>query len=209
MPAMSVWISVAAGVGICLATYALYVEYMKAADETFQAGCDIEWLGASCSSGKPGPSWFLNHAPGSGTRPRRRCGLFAPCHLEHNQADCPHPATLVCFAVFASEYGRMLSKLGLVSPGSSLDLPNAANGLIFYLAVLILPSIPASSAVREAAMLGAALLSAAASAYLGYVLAFILGDFCVVCVSTYAVNAVILGFALTDFLNGRAKAKRS
>lgn len=103
----------------------------------------------------------------------------------------------------------MMSKLGLVSPGSSLDLPNAANGLIFYLAVLLLPSIPASSAVREAVMLGAALLSAAASAYLGYVLAFVLGDFCVVCVSTYAVNAAILGLALSDFLSGRAKAKRS
>ncbi|KAA0147767.1 hypothetical protein FNF27_01322 [Cafeteria roenbergensis] len=161
MPSASAWISVAAGVGICLATYALYVEYMHAADETFQAGCDIEWLGASCSS------------------------------------------------VFASDYGRMMSKLGLVSPGSSLDLPNAANGLIFYLAVLLLPSIPASSAVREAVMLGAALLSAAASAYLGYVLAFVLGDFCVVCVSTYAVNAAILGLALSDFLSGRAKAKRS
>ena len=111
--------------------------------------------------------------------------------------------------MFASEYGRMLSKLGLVSPGSSLDLPNAAHGLVFYLAVLILPSIPASSAVREATMLVAALLSAAASAYLGYVLAFVLGDFCVVCVSTYVVNAVILALAISDFLSGRSKAKRS
>ena len=207
MPSASAWISVAAGVGICLATYALYVEYMHAADETFQAGCDIEWLGASCSSGGFGACSCLRRVlgrkGGGATRPGRRNDSPLQTNAAPRLTPCCSPA------VFASDYGRMMSKLGLVSPGSSLDLPNAANGLIFYLAVLLLPSIPASSAVREAVMLGAALLSAAASAYLGYVLAFVLGDFCVVCVSTYAVNAAILGLALSDFLSGRAKAKRS
>jgi vitamin-K-epoxide reductase (warfarin-sensitive) len=158
MSILSTTVSVAAVLGICLATYALYVEHASTLDSGFKAACDIDWLGASCTK------------------------------------------------VFSSEYGRLGSHLGLLEAGSPLDLPNAAVGLVFYVAVLLLPYAPLSQFVKRWLLLVAAVMSAAASAYLGYAL-HLLGDFCVVCVSTYIVNAAILLASLADVCVTRSKTK--
>jgi len=101
----------------------------------------------------------------------------------------------------------MLSKLGIVPSESPLDLPNAAIGLVFYVVLLLSPSLPLPPATRRMGVLAGSLISAAASAYLGYVLAFVLHDFCVVCVTTYIINAAILVMALIDACGSKAKAK--
>lgn len=59
------------------------------------------------------------------------------------------------------------------------------------------------SKLRKGLMLLAALASASASAYLGYILYAVLHDLCVVCVSTYVVNAFILVAAARAFFAGK------
>lgn len=158
MPAILTAVATSAALGICLSTYALYVEHASALDSDFKAACDIEWLGASCTK------------------------------------------------VFSSEYGRLGSHLGLIPAGSVFDLPNAAIGLVFYVAVLLLPYLPLPHSFKQWALFLGALLAGATSVYLGIAL-HTLGDFCVVCVSTYVVNAVILIISLVEVCSGRTKTK--
>lgn len=107
-----------------------------------------------------------------------------------------------CSAVFSSEWGRIMSRLGIVPAGSALDLPNAAYGALYYVVVLTHDRLPGG----EGLLLVATLLSSATTALLAYALAFILGDLCVVCMSTYVVNASLLVIVLRAALTG-AKRK--
>ena len=104
-------------------------------------------------------------------------------------AACDFGEHASCSAVLSSPYSHVLSFSGLVRAGSALDVPNAALGLVFYALAL------AHAALPRAAVLAAATGSLAFSAYLAYVLAFVLKDFCVVCVATYCVNALIFAGA--------------
>lgn len=93
----------------------------------------------------------------------------------------------------------MMSLLGLVPSGHALDLPNAAYGLLFYVCAFFhddLAFLPRR--LRAAIMLFAASAAAASSVWLGYVLYNILHDACIVCISTYVVNTVILIAAISS-----------
>lgn len=103
-----------------------------------------------------------------------------------------HPAALLC-RVFTSKYGRMMSLLGVVPNGHALDLPNAAYGCFFYVCAFFhndLTFLPRTA--RAVLMLLASCLAAASSIWLGYVLYFILHDACIVCISTYVLNTILL-----------------
>ena len=101
------------------------------------------------------------------------------------EAMCDIEGVGKCSDVLLSEYGHILSKWGLVAPGSPLDVPNPVLGILYYLLVLLWP-LPSRQPV-----LAAAALSLAFSAYLAWVLATVLKDFCLVCVTSYVVNAGI------------------
>lgn len=107
-----------------------------------------------------------------------------------------------CTAVFTSKWGKLMSTLGLVPAGGMLDLPNAAYGAAYYLSVILHPYIPFGSSL----LLVGTLASFVTTCILAYALAFILGDICVVCISTYFVNSALL--VLVVRANG-AKAKKS
>lgn len=130
--------------GLVLSMYALHVEHMVEASQAsgvhYEALCDIQSIGASCSS------------------------------------------------VFTSEWGKLMSHLGLVPKDSPLDLPNAVYGAIYYVVVLIHSFLPKGEAVLLVSTVGAV----ASTAVLAYVLAFVLHDICVVCMSTYVVNISLL-----------------
>ncbi len=96
------------------------------------------------------------------------------------------------YRVFTSEYGRMMSKLGLIAKGSMFDVPNAAYGVVFYVCAMVhwkLTFLPKTA--RSLLMLLASVLSCASSVWLAYALYFELQDACIVCISTYVVNIVI------------------
>ncbi|KAG8461310.1 hypothetical protein KFE25_010497 [Diacronema lutheri] len=99
-----------------------------------------------------------------------------------------------CTAVFTSEWGKLMSKLGLVRTGGALDLPNAAYGAMYYVLVMFYPFVPFGRAL----LLIGTFASIATTAILAYALAFILGDVCVVCISTYVVNTSLLVLVLRD-----------
>ena len=116
-----------------------------------------------------------------------------------------------CTKVFKSEQGHMLSYFGLVPHGHAADVPNAIIGIAFYLFALVLPlckNVPVG--LRQNLMLLAAVSAAVSSVWLATVLHYVLHDFCIVCVSTYVVNAVILYSAVFRGSGmGARKAKSS
>jgi vitamin-K-epoxide reductase (warfarin-sensitive) len=113
-----------------------------------------------------------------------------------------------CSKVFESKYGKMLSLFGIVPHGHPLDLPNAALGLLFYICTIILPYVKfLTKEVKATIMLLASTLSCAVCVYLACILAFVLKDFCIVCASTYVVNALVFIQSMRDYCNvGSVKA---
>jgi len=99
-------------------------------------------------------------------------------------AMCDISEKMACSKVFSSPYGRVFKYHGL----SWLDAPNALFGVLFYLMLLGFNAYSGNGRLVVNTMLLLAVLSLLLSAYLGYVLYFILDDFCVVCISTYMVN---------------------
>ena len=104
-----------------------------------------------------------------------------------------------CSKVFTSKYGRMMSYFGFVEEGSDLDQPNAVLGILFYGITFILPYLTfIPDFVRKLGMFLASCVSCASSAWLGYILVYVLEDICLVCVSTYVVNSIILALSFCD-----------
>lgn len=123
--------------------------------------------------------------------------------LEYTAA-CDFGASASCSKVLSSKYAKILSFAGLVPQDSMLDLPNAALGLVFYFTVLLWRALNLPSII----LLIAATASLAFSAFLGYVLAFILHDFCLVCVTCYVINTIVFGCAARLWMNDVRKAAK-
>ncbi len=126
----------------------------------------------------------------------------------HYEALCDINARSSCTAVLGSSYGHILSHWGLVAPGSALDVSNAAMGLLFYVAAALhdwwLAPFPVSPPL---VLLLAASGSLVFSAYLAWVLAYVLHEFCVVCTSMYVINFVIWVAAVSLYA-GRGHTKQ-
>merc|ERR1712228_24022 len=96
-----------------------------------------------------------------------------------------------CSKVFSSEYAHVF-----------FGIPNAALGVLFYLFILILDAMKWYQYIVYMAT-----LSLIISLYLAYILAFVLKDMCVVCVSTYIVNTIMF-FTARYYANSTKKSKR-
>jgi len=128
-----------AALGAVLSMYALHVERKisdKPPEEEFTALCDIESIGASCSS------------------------------------------------AFAMPEGHIVSYLGIVAEGHLLDLPNPLIGLIYYAYWLVLRPLPL---VPPTVTVAISTLAMMASIFLAWRL-LVLGELCVLCWSTHAIN---------------------
>lgn len=102
------------------------------------------------------------------------------------EAMCDLSEGASCTKVLMSSYGHIFSHFGFVKSGSLLDVPNPVLGLCFYSLVLLWPGN------SRLPVLLASIGSVMFSAYLGYILYAVLKDFCLVCVSSYAINLIIL-----------------
>ena len=107
---------------------------------------------------------------------------------EEFEALCDFSEQVSCSKVFLSEYGKIFSKLGLVPKDSALDLPNACFGLLFYLFYFLIYSFSRVVPYSNLLLLSMSVFSLVFSAYLAWILATVLHEFCVVCTSTYACN---------------------
>uniref|UniRef100_A0A3Q0SP70 vitamin-K-epoxide reductase (warfarin-sensitive) n=1 Tax=Amphilophus citrinellus TaxID=61819 RepID=A0A3Q0SP70_AMPCI len=107
------------------------------------------------------------------------------------RALCDLGESVSCSKVFTSRWGRGFGLVQFfVAKDSPLNQPNSVLGIIFYTLQMAL----GLSVSKKAAMLlvFSSWVSVAGSLYLASILAFVLGDFCMVCVSTYIINFALL-----------------
>jgi len=105
---------------------------------------------------------------------------------ESYQPLCDISEHVSCTKAFMSRYGK---GFGLLPKDSPLYLPNSIYGIIFYTIVASLSLF--NHYWNTVLMLIAAIGSNLFSIYLARVL-YLLEDLCVVCVSTYVINALVL-----------------
>lgn len=103
------------------------------------------------------------------------------------KAACDVGTFASCSKVLGSSYAHILSHWGVVPRGSPLDLSNAVAGALFYVAVAAMDAVPSLRPLQ----VGAAAGGLAFSAYLAYVLKFVLRDFCLVCAAMYCCNIAV------------------
>ncbi|XP_057681503.1 vitamin K epoxide reductase complex subunit 1 [Corythoichthys intestinalis] len=120
--------------------------------------------------------------------------LHVELSREHDpayRAMCDLGESVSCSKVFTSRWGRGFGLVQFfVAQDSPLNQPNSVLGIIFYTLQLGL----GLSLSKKAALflVLSSWVSVAGSLYLASILAFVLGDFCMVCVSTYLVNFGLL-----------------
>ncbi len=93
-----------------------------------------------------------------------------------------------CSAALTGPYGKILSKWGIVAKGGPLDVPNALIGFSFYFLSLLPWN---KSSLGFDLYMGASTLSLFFSLYLAYVLKFVIHEFCIICVTSYALNITL------------------
>ncbi|XP_052758508.1 vitamin K epoxide reductase complex subunit 1 isoform X2 [Galleria mellonella] len=92
-----------------------------------------------------------------------------------------------CSRVLTSQYSK---GFGLLPKELKMDVPNCIYGIIFYCLIIFLTTFNHLAWVRLQLLL--TLTGLASSFYLAYLLAFVLRDVCVVCISTYFVNGALV-----------------
>ncbi|RVE59581.1 hypothetical protein OJAV_G00189810 [Oryzias javanicus] len=103
------------------------------------------------------------------------------------RAMCDLGESVSCSKVFTSRWGRGFGLVQyFVGTDSPLNQPNSILGIIFYTLQLGLGLSLSKKAAL--ALVLSSWVSLAGSVYLASILAFVLGDFCMVCVSTYVIN---------------------
>ncbi|KAF4129655.1 Vitamin K epoxide reductase domain-containing protein, partial [Phytophthora infestans] len=103
--------------------------------------------------------------------------------------------TFSCSQVLTSEYSALLSHLNLVGKASILNVSNAHLGVLAY---SLFPLYPVVRKMPYHAQFYTAVSSCmvVAMVYLAYILAFVLRDFCIVCVATYVITGALLWSSL-------------
>jgi vitamin-K-epoxide reductase (warfarin-sensitive) len=76
-----------------------------------------------------------------------------------------------------------------------LDVPNSLIGSLFYFLAMTPWNI--NPVIADLFMIGG-LLSLAFSAYLAYILRFVLHEFCIICVSSYVINIALFIFSARE-----------
>jgi len=107
------------------------------------------------------------------------------------QALCDISETMRCSNVFTSRFGKGLGIVGpLVGEDSPLYQSNGVYGMFMYSAFVFFSLFPYRVFAKICVFMGIA--ANIVSAYLAYILFFVIEDICVVCISTYAIGFFLL-----------------
>ncbi|KAL6463819.1 hypothetical protein MHYP_G00282100, partial [Metynnis hypsauchen] len=107
------------------------------------------------------------------------------------RAMCDLSSSISCSKVFTSRWGRGFGLLGSIfGNNSAINQPNSVYGLFFYVFQLLLGMTV--SAMAALILMTTSIVSVMGSLYLAYILYFVLKDFCIICVTTYALNFILL-----------------
>lgn len=113
-----------------------------------------------------------------------------------------------CTVAFNSRYGKGMGLLQrFVSADSTLVQPNSVYGILFYF-IVFLCGMPDGKRWDKVHFV-LCVLPNIASVYLAYILYFILYDLCVVCVTTYVLNALLLAGSICRQKADNGKAKKA
>ncbi|KAL1132492.1 hypothetical protein AAG570_010447 [Ranatra chinensis] len=114
--------------------------------------------------------------------------------MEHDPnyvAMCDIGEHMSCSKAFNSKYGKGFGIVGEIFGNDSvMNQPNSVPGMVFYAICFLLSLNRAATSAKTLFIFS--MVSNLMSLYLAYILYFILHDFCIVCVSTYGVNFVLL-----------------
>ncbi|XP_048189153.1 vitamin K epoxide reductase complex subunit 1 [Perognathus longimembris pacificus] len=123
------------------------------------------------------------------------------------RALCDVGTAISCSRVFSSRWG---SGFGLVEPvlgaDSILNQSNSIFGCIFYTLQLLLGCVQGRWA--SILLLLSSLMSLIGTVYLAWILFFVLHDFCIVCVATYAINVGLTLLSFRQIQEPQSKTKR-
>ncbi|XP_016382228.1 vitamin K epoxide reductase complex subunit 1-like protein 1 [Sinocyclocheilus rhinocerous] len=118
------------------------------------------------------------------------------------RAMCDLSSSISCSKVFTSRWGRGFGLLGTIfGNDSAVNQPNSVYGILFYILQLLLGLT--ASAMAALILMTTSIASVMGSLYLGYILYFVLKDFCVICITTYALNFIlfVLNYKRLVYLN--------
>ncbi|XP_011837904.1 PREDICTED: vitamin K epoxide reductase complex subunit 1 isoform X1 [Mandrillus leucophaeus] len=123
------------------------------------------------------------------------------------RALCDVGTAISCSRVFSSRWGRGFGLVEhVLGPDSILNQSNSIFGCIFYTLQLLLGCLRTRWA--SVLLLLSSLVSLAGSVYLAWILFFVLYDFCIVCITTYAINVGLMWLSFRKVQEPQGKAKR-
>ncbi|KAI7813079.1 vitamin K epoxide reductase complex subunit 1-like protein 1 [Triplophysa rosa] len=118
------------------------------------------------------------------------------------RAACDVSSWVSCSKVFTSRWGRGFGLLGSIfGNDSAVNQPNSVYGILFYVFQMLLGLT--ASAMAALILMTTSIASVIGSVYLGYILYFVLKDFCIICVTTYVLNFIlfVLNYKRLVYLN--------
>uniref|UniRef100_A0A8C0WL09 vitamin-K-epoxide reductase (warfarin-sensitive) n=1 Tax=Castor canadensis TaxID=51338 RepID=A0A8C0WL09_CASCN len=99
--------------------------------------------------------------------------------------------SVLCSAALASKWGQGFGLLGSIfGKDGVLTSQTVSLDLYFYILQLLLGMT--ASAVAALVLMTSSIVSVIGSLYLAYILYFVLKEFCIICVTTYALNFILL-----------------
>jgi len=106
---------------------------------------------------------------------------------------CDFASWAKCSKVLMSPYGRVMRYAGLATKDSPLDVPNPILGSVYFVCHIVYPALkyirfPFLNPLATATSVFVGFFSL----WLGHKLFFVLHDFCIVCVSSYVANFMLL-----------------
>lgn len=109
------------------------------------------------------------------------------------EAACDVSELMSCSRVLTSEWGHIVSQLGILPKDHPFDLANATFGVLYFSVVALHDFLPLPSYSAKAGVVFVLTLPVVCvSLYLAYILLTVLQDVCLVCISLYAVDASVL-----------------
>ncbi|KAH9489332.1 Vitamin K epoxide reductase complex subunit 1-like protein 1 [Bulinus truncatus] len=115
-------------------------------------------------------------------------------------AFCDISGYVTCSRALTSRYSKGFGLVEKIFSNTSiLNQPNTVYGMAYYAfqATLAMSQTSSAAVVQTAFSIAANI----GSVYLGYILFYIIRDFCIICVSTYAVNFLMLIVILIKLKN--------
>lgn len=107
------------------------------------------------------------------------------------RALCDVGTAISCSRVFSSRWGKGFGLVEhVLGADSILNQSNSIFGCMFYTVQLLLGCLRGRWA--SILLILSSLVSVAGSLYLAWILFFVLYDFCIVCITTYAINAGLM-----------------